>query len=57
MTKLNEPAFTRFHQLYYPRLLRYFIVITGGDIEMAKDVVQSTFIRVVKKIRVFDSEP
>lgn len=53
----EEPAWHAFHDAYYPRLLRYLLVVTRGDEQAARDAVQATFVRAVRHIRVFDDEP
>ena len=52
----DEEAFRRFHAEYFDRLLRYLLVVTGGDEDAARDALQETFIRVVRHARPFDAE-
>jgi RNA polymerase sigma-70 factor (ECF subfamily) len=52
----EEAAYREFHAAYFSRLLRYLLVITGGREDAARDALQSTFVRVVRHIRPFDSE-
>jgi DNA-directed RNA polymerase specialized sigma24 family protein len=56
MKRGNEEAFLRFHALFYLRLLRYFLVLTNGDEETSKDHLQNLYLKVVKGIRVFETE-
>lgn len=52
----DEPAWHAFHDAYYPRLLRYLLVVTRGDEQAARDAVQATFVRAARHIRAFDDE-
>jgi len=52
----DEVAFREFYNLYFNRLLRYLIVVTNGQEEIARDAVQLTFVRVAWHVRKFDSE-
>jgi RNA polymerase sigma-70 factor (ECF subfamily) len=52
----DESAFQEFFSAYYPRLLRYLLVVTRGQEEEAREALQSTLLRVVKHIRCFDTE-
>ena len=52
----KETAFARFHTLYFDRLFRYLLVVTGGDEQAALDGVQETLLRVVRHVRAFDSD-
>ncbi len=56
MSRGNEAAFHEFYNLYFNRLLRYLIVITNGQEEIAREAVQLTFMRVARHVRKFDSE-
>ena len=56
MSRGEEAAFHEFHALYFHRLLRYLFVITGGQEEIAREVLQLTFVRVARKVRRFESE-
>ena len=56
MAKGDETAYRTFYHLYFPRLLRYLLVVTGGREETAREALQLTLLRLVKHIRKFDSE-
>ena len=45
-----------FYELYFQRLLRYLLVVTGGREEAARDALQIALLRVVRHIRRFESE-
>ena len=57
MAKGDEDAYRMFHELYFRRLLRYLIVVTGGREEPAREALQVALLRVVRHIRRFDAEP
>src|SRR6266481_9794210 len=56
MARGDEAAYRTFYQLYFARLLRYLLVLTGGREDTAREALQNAFLRVVRHIRVFDSE-
>ncbi len=56
MVKGDEMAYRTFYELYFNRLLRYLLVVMGGQEEAAREAIQLTLLRVVRHIRVFDSE-
>ncbi|MBI5388035.1 MAG: sigma-70 family RNA polymerase sigma factor [Verrucomicrobia bacterium] len=56
LAQSDEAAFRQFYDLYFPRLFRYLLVLTGGNEDAAKDALQLTLLRVVRHVRVFDSE-
>jgi len=49
-------AYRAFHDAYFDRLLRYLLVVTGGNEEAARETLQLTFIRVARHIKPFDAE-
>ena len=53
----DEVAWRQFHDRYFDRLLRYLLVVTGGREEAAREALQLTFVRAVRHIRRFDTEP
>ncbi len=53
----DEAAWRAFHAAYFPRLLRYLLVVTGGREEAARETLQLAFVRAVRHIRRFDTEP
>jgi RNA polymerase sigma-70 factor (ECF subfamily) len=56
MARGDEEAYRQFYALYFDRLLRYLLVVTGNE-QSARDALQSTLLRVVRHARRFDSEP
>lgn len=56
MARGEEAAFHQFCQFYFHRLLRYLLVVTGGQEETARDALQTAFVRVARHVRRFDSE-
>ncbi len=52
----DEEAYRRFYALYFDRLLRYLLVVTGNE-QAARDALQMTLFRVVRHAKQFDSEP
>ena len=57
MTSGDENAYRNFHEAYFQRLYRYLLVVAAGDEDVAREAVQSTFLRVVRYIKPFDAEP
>lgn len=56
LRRSEEAAFREFHDLYFARLFRYLIVVTRGDEHDAAEALQQTMLRVVRHVRVFNSE-
>ena len=56
MLKGDEMAYRIFHDAYVDRLLRYLLVVTGGNEETTREALQLTFVRVVRHIKVFTTE-
>ena len=56
MARADEDAYRMFHELYFHRLLRYLLVVTGGREEAAREALQLALLRVVRHIRKFDLE-
>ncbi|HEY5234507.1 MAG TPA: sigma-70 family RNA polymerase sigma factor [Verrucomicrobiae bacterium] len=56
MSKGDEMAYRTFYDGYFDRLLRYLLVVTGGDEESAREVLQLTLVRVVRHVKTFDAE-
>lgn len=52
----EEAAFREFHAQYLGRLYRFLLVINHGQDQEAQEALQQTFLRVVRYVRVFDSE-
>ena len=56
MSVHDEAAYRQFYGLYFNRLLRYLLVLTGGREDAARDALQATMPRIVRHVRRFDSE-
>jgi RNA polymerase sigma-70 factor (ECF subfamily) len=56
MARGDQEAYRRFFNTYYPRLLRYLLVVTSGDDDASREALQGTFLRVVRHVRVFSDE-
>jgi RNA polymerase sigma factor (sigma-70 family) len=52
----DEDAFRQFHAEYFDRLYRFLLVITHGQEDQSQEALQQTLLRVVRYIRVFESE-
>jgi RNA polymerase sigma-70 factor, ECF subfamily len=52
----SEAAFREFYAAYFDRLLRYLLVVTGGNEESAREALQLTLVRVVRHVKVFEAE-
>jgi len=49
-------AYRIFYDAYFDRLLRYLLVVTGGNEESAREALQLALVRVVRHVKVFESE-
>jgi RNA polymerase sigma factor (sigma-70 family) len=56
MSRGDESAFDEFYDLYFHRLLRYLLVVTRGQEEIAHEALQLAFVRIARHVRTFDSE-
>lgn len=56
MVRQEEDAYREFYRHYGHRLFRYLLVVTHGQEDIAKDALQQTLLRVVRNIRLFESE-
>ena len=56
MARGDEAAWREFEARYFSRLLRYLLVATEGRTEAAREALQLTFLRVVRHIKVCQSE-
>jgi RNA polymerase sigma-70 factor (ECF subfamily) len=56
MSKGDETAYRLFYDAYFDRLLRYLLVVTGGNEEAAREALQLALVRVVRHVKVFESE-
>ncbi len=52
----DEAAWREFYAAYSARLLRYLLVVCGGDESAAREALQTTFLRCVRHIRVISTE-
>jgi RNA polymerase sigma-70 factor, ECF subfamily len=56
MARGNETAYCLFYDAYFDRLLRYLLVVTGGNEEAAREALQLALVRVVRHVKAFKSE-
>lgn len=52
----DEAAFRIFYDAYFDRLLRYLLVVTGGNEETAREALQLALVRVVRHVKPFEAE-
>jgi RNA polymerase sigma-70 factor (ECF subfamily) len=52
----NETAYRIFYDAYFDRLLRYLLVVTGGNEDAAGEVLQLALVRVVRHVKAFETE-
>jgi len=52
----DEMAYRIFYDAYFDRLLRYLLVVTGGNEETAREALQLALVRVVRHVKAFESE-
>ena len=52
----DEAAYRTFYDAYFDRLLRYLLVVTGGNEEAAREALQLALVRVVRHVKPFDAE-
>ena len=52
----DEVAFREFYDAYFDRLLRYLLVVTGGNEHAAREALQAALVRVVRHVKPFDTE-
>jgi RNA polymerase sigma-70 factor (ECF subfamily) len=52
----DEAAYRIFYEAYFDRLLRYLLVVTRGNEEAAREALQLALVRVVRHVKVFESE-
>jgi len=56
MVKGDELAYHTFYDEYFDRLLRYLLVVTGGNEDTAREALQAALARVVRHIKVFEND-
>ncbi len=54
--KGDESAFQAFYERYCDRLFRFLLLLTGGNEELARDLLQTTLTKVVHAIKPFSEE-
>ena len=52
----GEAAYRQFYDGYFDRLLRYLLVVTGGNEQAAREALQAALVRVVRYVKMFESE-
>ena len=52
----DEAAYRQFYDAYFDRLLRYLLVVTGGNEEAAREALQLALVRVVRHVKAFETE-
>lgn len=52
----EEAAFTWLHREWSPRINRYCFALAAGDAAFASEIAQSTWLRIVRHMRVLDDE-
>ena len=52
----DEAAYRQFYDGYFDRLLRYLLVVTGGNEETAREALQLALVRVVRHVKAFETE-
>ncbi len=53
MVRGDETAYRIFYDAYFDRLLRYLLVVTGGNEEVAREALQLALVRVVRHVKCF----
>ena len=56
MVSGEEDAFCEFHWLYSDRLFRFLLVLARGGEDLAREICQTTMVKVVRAVRVFEDE-
>jgi RNA polymerase sigma-70 factor (ECF subfamily) len=56
MVEGDEMAYRAFYHAYFGRLSRYLLVVAGGNEDAMNEALQGTLMRVVRHIKVFQSE-
>ena len=52
----DEMAYRAFYDAYFDRLSRYLLVVAAGNEDAMREALQGTLVRVVRHIKVFQSE-
>jgi RNA polymerase sigma-70 factor (ECF subfamily) len=56
MSRGDEEAFRVFYDEYFDRLLRYLLVVTGGNEQAAREALQGALVRVARHVKPFEAE-
>ena len=56
ITAGDEAAFARFYDHFFDRLFRYVLVMTRGDEQLSRDLLQKTMLKVVRYLKPFSDE-
>jgi RNA polymerase sigma-70 factor (ECF subfamily) len=56
MVEGDEMGYRAFYHAYFDRLSRYLLVVAAGNEDTMRDALQGTLVRVVRHIKVFQSE-
>jgi RNA polymerase sigma-70 factor (ECF subfamily) len=56
MVEGDEMAYRAFYNAYFDRLSRYLLVVAAGNEDTMHEALQATLVRVVRHIKVFQSE-
>jgi RNA polymerase sigma-70 factor (ECF subfamily) len=56
MVEGDEMAYRAFYNAYFDRLSRYLLVVAAGNEDAMHEALQATLVRVVRHIKVFQSE-
>ena len=52
----DEAAFAHFYEHFFDRLFRYVLVMTHGDEQLSRDLLQKTMLKVVRYLKPFPDE-
>jgi RNA polymerase sigma factor (sigma-70 family) len=52
----DEAAFANFYEHFFDRLFRYILVMTHGDEQLSRDLLQKTMLKVVRYLKPFPEE-
>jgi RNA polymerase sigma-70 factor (ECF subfamily) len=56
MAEGDEMAWHAFYDAYFDRLWRYLLVVAAGNVDIAREALQATLVRVTRHIKIFQSE-
>jgi RNA polymerase sigma-70 factor (ECF subfamily) len=56
MARGDEAAYRLFYDAYFDRLLRYLLVVTGGNEQAAREALQGALVRLARHVKPFDQE-